>query len=319
MPRRGSVGQHIELGPVDLARLPQPLLLCPSVCPSLTSPPPPALTRLHFCLIIWAKQVAMIFDPSTSDHLKSWLTKSLEPMSVLPPPAYTSPVRSRNLISLLFRCDADPSALADYILALLKHNGPEPELRKELTAQLDEFLEKGASLAIPSSHFLIISLRCTEGPPFIDALFTTLRTKSYLPYNSPPPPAASSLPADNGIPIPLDAIIPSSSSNTPDRSRKRPSDYADDIRPPKGPRVSQDGSFSRHGPSRGPGWSNGNWGNGGPGRAGYGGGSDEVNGAIGNHMNGRGPQAQYHPPDQRRGICRDYYSENAPFPTLTTY
>src|SRR6266850_2741640 len=66
----------------------------------------------------------------------------------------TFPVRSRDLVFLLFRCDADPSALADYILALLKHNGPEPELRKELASQLDEFLEKGAPLVIPFSHFL---------------------------------------------------------------------------------------------------------------------------------------------------------------------
>lgn len=42
------------------------------------------------------------------------------------------------------RCDADPEALADYILALLKHNAPENELRKELGLQLEEFLEKGA-------------------------------------------------------------------------------------------------------------------------------------------------------------------------------
>lgn len=207
----------------------------------------------------------MIFDSSTSDHLKPWLTKTLEPI-----------------------CDADPSALADYILALLKHNAPESELRKELAAQLEEFLEK-------------------EGPPFLDALFTTLRTKSYLPYNSPPPPAQL-LPADNGIRIPLDAIIPSGSSSPPERGRKRQSDYADDIRPPKGPRVSQDGPFSRHGPHRGPGWSNGNWGGGGPSRAGYGGSPDDVNGAMNPRMNGRGPPTQYNPPDQRRGICRDYYN-----------
>src|SRR5713226_5981516 len=30
-----------------------------------------------------AGQPAMIFDPSTSDHLKPWLIKTLEPMSVL--------------------------------------------------------------------------------------------------------------------------------------------------------------------------------------------------------------------------------------------
>jgi RNA-binding protein 26 len=165
------------------------------------------------------------------------------------------------------------------------------------------------SLFSLSEHF---SMRI-EAPPFIDALFTTLRTKSYLPYNSPPPLPASSLPADNGIPIPLDAIVTSSSSNPPDRSRKRQSDYDDDTRPPKGPRVSQDGSFSRHGPPRGSGWSNGNWAPGGTGRAGYGGTSDEVNGAMGPRMNGRGPPTQYQPPDQRRGICRDYYSEHGPF------
>ncbi|KAH9049466.1 hypothetical protein EDB84DRAFT_1037590 [Lactarius hengduanensis] len=210
----------------------------------------------------------MIFDASTSDHLKPWLTKTLEPI-----------------------CDADPTALAEYILALLKHNGPEPELRKDLAGQLDEFLEK-------------------EGPPFIDALFTTLRTKSYLPYSSPPPPTAPSLPTDNGIPIPLDALISSGSSSPPgpDRSRKRPSDYEDSLRPPKGPRMSQDGPFSRQGPHRGPGWNNGNWNGSGPSRPGFPGSPDVVNGGMGQRMNGRGPSAQYHPPGQGRGICRDYYN-----------
>lgn len=43
----------------------------------------------------------------------------------------------------IFRCDAEPGALADYILALLRHNVPESEMRTELAVQLDEFLEKG--------------------------------------------------------------------------------------------------------------------------------------------------------------------------------
>jgi RNA-binding protein 26 len=92
----------------------------------------------------------MVFDSSTSDHLKPWLTKTLEPMLVLsslPPP------HSLRRVCPLFRCDADPSALADYILALLKHNAPESELRKELAGQLDEFLEKGASLVTPCHSF----------------------------------------------------------------------------------------------------------------------------------------------------------------------
>lgn len=88
----------------------------------------------------------MVFDASTSEHLKPWLTKTLEPMSVRPLLfLYISFPEPLHFIWSV-RCDADPAALADYILALLKHNGPEAELRKELASQLDEFLEKGASL-----------------------------------------------------------------------------------------------------------------------------------------------------------------------------
>jgi hypothetical protein len=47
------------------------------------------------------------------------------------------------------RCDAEPGALAEYILALLKHNVPESDMRRELTGQLDEFLEKGTALDVP--------------------------------------------------------------------------------------------------------------------------------------------------------------------------
>lgn len=54
-------------------------------------------------------------------------------------------------LAFCFRCDAEPGALADYILALLKHYPAENELRTELTAQLEEFLEKGPS----SMHALL--------------------------------------------------------------------------------------------------------------------------------------------------------------------
>ena len=53
-------------------------------------------------------------------------------------------VLSLFLLGFHFRCDAEPGALADYILALLKHNAAESELRVELGTQLEEFLEKGA-------------------------------------------------------------------------------------------------------------------------------------------------------------------------------
>ncbi|KAJ7130110.1 hypothetical protein C8R43DRAFT_672274 [Mycena crocata] len=218
----------------------------------------------------------MIFDPATGAHLKPWLVRTLEPI-----------------------CDAEPGALADYILALLKHNVPEAEMRKELALQLDEFLEKA------------------ECPPFIDTLFTVLRTKSYLPYGPSSSTSAFPVnPVDTGIPIPLD--IPTASSS-PDRIRKRSFDNDErDGRPPaKGPRLSNEGQFSRYSNGRG----------GGPDSRSTGGWSARVErppvngyrdlpqhmnaGGMGmnggGQMNGRRPQP-YLPPDQKRGICRDYHN-----------
>lgn len=109
----------------------------------------------------------MVFDASTAEHLKPWLTKTLEPMSVRLYFFffYTSFAEPHYFIWSV-RCDADPSALADYILALLKHNGPEPELRKELSSQLDEFLEKGASPVTFSFPLLLNVCDVHRGPSF---------------------------------------------------------------------------------------------------------------------------------------------------------
>ncbi|KAF7711873.1 hypothetical protein HF521_000885 [Silurus meridionalis] len=53
------------------------------------------------------------------DALKTWLTKTLEPI-----------------------CDADPSALAKYVVALVKKDKSEKELRALCIDQLDVFLQK---------------------------------------------------------------------------------------------------------------------------------------------------------------------------------
>ena len=42
-----------------------------------------------------------------------------------------------------FRCDADPAALAKYVLALLKKNKPEEALRDLCVDQLEVFLSSG--------------------------------------------------------------------------------------------------------------------------------------------------------------------------------
>lgn len=194
----------------------------------------------------------MLFDPADAQHLKPWLIRTLEPI-----------------------CDAEPGALAEYIQALLKHNASESEMRKELSMQLDEFLEK-------------------ECQGFLDNLFNVLRSKSYLPYApSSPRPSSSTSQPDAGIPIPLDGLVGSPTR----RDLKRGLDVEDDAHPPaKGPRLSHDEQFSRYGNGRG-------WGPG-PMRQAGGHGVPLANGSV--YTNGRGPH--YMPPDQRRGICRDYFN-----------
>ncbi|KAH8120240.1 hypothetical protein DFH11DRAFT_43142 [Phellopilus nigrolimitatus] len=213
----------------------------------------------------------MLYDPSTNSALHAWLVKTLEPI-----------------------CDAEPEALATYIVALLKHDVPEQELRQEVVKQLDEFFENGASA-------------------FIDTLFAALRSKSYIPYSSSsgPYPPASNKSQDTGIPIPLDALISPSTSTSPDRGTKRSLDDEDreSRGPPKGPRLSNEAYFSRNSHANGHGQAD-NWQRGqidGQ-RGDYG-----MNGGLINGTNGHGGHGgrPYQAPNGRpmlpRGVCRDYH------------
>ncbi|CAH2277056.1 RNA-binding 27 [Pelobates cultripes] len=73
------------------------------------------------------------------DAFKTWLAKLLDPI-----------------------CDADPSALANYVIALVKKDKSEKELKAICADQLDVFLQK-------------------ETNGFVDKLFECLHTKDYLP------------------------------------------------------------------------------------------------------------------------------------------
>ena len=81
----------------------------------------------------------MLFEESQTDDLKAWLTSELGPI-----------------------CDADPEVLADYVLALLKHEGPEAELQTLLTEQLEDFL-------------------AAETASFVSKTFQAIADKAYLP------------------------------------------------------------------------------------------------------------------------------------------
>ena len=110
-------------------------LLSPSPLPSsskLDAPLQPALT--------------MLFPEEDAPLLKNWIVKRIEDTS-----------------------DADSEVLAEYIIALLKHEGTKDEVRKLCEAEIPDFL--------------------TEDPKvFLDDVFKVIAWKSYVPGAAPPPP-----------------------------------------------------------------------------------------------------------------------------------
>lgn len=83
------------------------------------------------------------------DALKTWLTKSLTPI-----------------------CDADPTALAKYVVALIKKDKTEAELKDSCNDQLDVFLQK-------------------DTKSFVDNFFEVLKNKSYIKETEAPPTVTS--------------------------------------------------------------------------------------------------------------------------------
>ncbi|XP_045205677.2 RNA-binding protein 26-like [Mercenaria mercenaria] len=86
------------------------------------------------------------------EQLKDWLTASLSPI-----------------------CEADPSALAKYIVALVKKDKPLSDLKDSCTDQLDVFLQ-------------------TKTKDFVDTLFEVIENKSYMVKKEEAPPAPDQLP-----------------------------------------------------------------------------------------------------------------------------
>ncbi|KAF3917330.1 hypothetical protein ABW21_db0200485 [Orbilia brochopaga] len=147
-----------------------------------------------------------LFDDGDAALLKKWVVSRLENIS-----------------------DADSDVLADYVLALLRHEQSESEVRQMCVDQLDDFLRDHTST-------------------FVNELFAALRSKSYLSVNSTlhgglistsPPPSttaptaqstnddadseASYAPKSPDMSSPAQFATQSSSSthNSPVNSRKR--------------------------------------------------------------------------------------------------
>jgi hypothetical protein len=82
--------------------------------------------------------------------------------------------RMLNVRTTFSRCDADPSALAKYVVALIKKDKTIDEVRASMSAQMEVFLQEQ-----------------TVG--FVDVLFKALESKSYLnPATAPLPTTAKS-------------------------------------------------------------------------------------------------------------------------------
>ncbi|CAI5643072.1 unnamed protein product [Oreochromis niloticus] len=108
------------------------------------------------------------------EALKSWLAKLLEPI-----------------------CDADPSALANYVVALVKKDKPEKELKALCADQLDVFLQK-------------------ETVGFVDKLFECLTTKNYLGN-----PAAKETPKEEIKPPAVKADVVEAETPEEERENRR--------------------------------------------------------------------------------------------------
>lgn len=66
------------------------------------------------------------------------------------------------MVLSLRRCDADPSALANYVVALVKKDKPEKELKAFCADQLDVFLQKGTVVYASVSPVPWFSFHCVR-------------------------------------------------------------------------------------------------------------------------------------------------------------
>ncbi|KAK3353126.1 hypothetical protein B0T25DRAFT_543737 [Lasiosphaeria hispida] len=100
----------------------------------------------------------MLFTDEEAPHLKKWIVKRIENTS-----------------------DADADVLADYVLALLRHDGDISDIRKLCETEIPDFLKEDPSA-------------------FVNDVFETVDHRSYLPGAPPPPPKQVTVPFQPPLP-----------------------------------------------------------------------------------------------------------------------
>lgn len=128
------------------------------------------------------------------------------------------------------RCDADPSALARYVLALLKKDKPIRELTQCMLEQLDVFLGAGkfsidpVTLALTQRYPSWIASKISppngcilfsETKPFLDKLIAVIKSEEYIKAQSPGVNPTPAVPASQ-------AIVPAPPSLDPSKPVKGP-------------------------------------------------------------------------------------------------
>ncbi|KAI0489791.1 hypothetical protein F4859DRAFT_462202 [Xylaria cf. heliscus] len=141
----------------------------------------------------------MLFAEADAPLIKAWIVKRLENNS-----------------------DADADVLADYVLALLKHDGDVETIRKLFEEEIPDFLREDATA-------------------FTDDVLQAIKYRSYLPGAPPAPPAARK--PQFPPPAALASAAPRSDPMPPPTSLYHPS--ASYPEPPAAPPFSQAGSRKR--------------------------------------------------------------------------
>jgi RNA-binding protein 26 len=105
----------------------------------------------------------MLFPDEDAPLLKAWIVKRLE--NTLVYSSLTSALQPQKLgyaneyaRYLTYRSDADADVLAEYVLALLQHDGDAETIRKLCEDEIPDFLKEGQLGHTTSSRRLV---RCT--------------------------------------------------------------------------------------------------------------------------------------------------------------
>ncbi|KAL9125909.1 MAG: hypothetical protein Q9217_004956, partial [Psora testacea] len=142
----------------------------------------------------------MLIPDTDAAELRKWIIKRLEAMYV----SVDTLMSDADILSHS-SADVDEDVLADYMIALLRSEAPEQQLRLDVYSNLEDFLKE-------------------DTKQLVDEVFVALQTKSFLPGYIPPPTIAST--PYTALPKPTRSSVPVEPNGGPlnglQASRKRP-------------------------------------------------------------------------------------------------